>query len=100
MRAAEKEAEGRSGAAPGPVGVWLRDDEPDKEGATRPEPKTWVRHLDPLPPRRPDAPDDMAILVQVWENGKLTWCRVGGRLLRGPEARPAVTAAGGKERRR
>jgi len=78
MRAAEREAEGRGAAAAEPVYVWLSAPEPEGDGAARPEPRAWVRS-EAGPP--PDGGGDAA-LVQVWEGGRLTWCRVGGRLLR------------------
>lgn len=77
MKAAEEEAEGRSAAAPGPVKIWLSAPEAE-DGAPRPKPRAWVRS-EAGPP--PDGGEE-AILQQVWEGGRLAWCRVGGRLLR------------------
>lgn len=78
MRAAEREASGRSAAVSGPVRVWLSAPEPAEDGAPRPKPRAWAR-TEAGPP--PDGGEE-AVLQQVWEGGRLTWCRVGGRLLR------------------
>jgi hypothetical protein len=101
--AAEREAEGRSAAAPGPVRIWLSAPEPERDGAPRPEPRAWVRsEAGPPPDSGALFSTGEAALVQVWEGGRLTWCRVGGRLLRVQKREkpdyPIAPAMGSEER--